>query len=99
MLRQQYLTLHVFYLPRCCITYINSCLLTGARASGDRQEEQEGGEVWRRRRSMQASGGVPQNQEVCGARESQNGTAVVERETGEMQGGDGFQFIITITPD
>ncbi|XP_068575536.1 E3 ubiquitin-protein ligase HECW2 isoform X2 [Cebidichthys violaceus] len=53
----------------------------GARAS-DRgaREEQEDGEVWRRRQSMQASGGTAQNQDVCGARGSPNGT-VVERET------------------
>ncbi|KAM6893228.1 E3 ubiquitin-protein ligase HECW2 isoform 1-T1 [Lycodopsis pacificus] len=44
------------------------------------REEQEDGEVWRRRQSMQASGGTAQNQEVCGARGSPNGT-VVERET------------------
>ncbi len=55
--------------------------------------------MWRRRRSTQASGGVPQNQEACGARESQNGAAGAEREMGEMQDGDGFQFIIIITPD
>ncbi len=56
--------------------------------------------MWRRRRSTQASGGVPQNQEACGARESQNGAAGAEREMGEMQDGDGFQFIIIIiAPD
>ncbi|XP_034403588.1 LOW QUALITY PROTEIN: E3 ubiquitin-protein ligase HECW2-like [Cyclopterus lumpus] len=48
----------------------------GARASG--REEHE---VWRRRQSMQASGGIAQNQEVCGARGSMNGTVGVDRET------------------
>lgn len=33
---------------------------------------------------MQASGGVGPSQEVCGARESQNGTAGAERESGKM---------------
>ncbi|XP_042372171.1 E3 ubiquitin-protein ligase HECW2-like, partial [Plectropomus leopardus] len=45
------------------------------------QEEEEEGEVWRRRQSMQACGGVAQNQEVGSARESQNGSGGVERET------------------
>ncbi|XP_068446292.1 E3 ubiquitin-protein ligase HECW2 isoform X2 [Clinocottus analis] len=51
----------------------------GARVSG--LEEQEQGEVWRRRQSMQASGGTAQTQEMCGARGSQSGTVGVERET------------------
>ncbi|XP_029302866.1 E3 ubiquitin-protein ligase HECW2 isoform X2 [Cottoperca gobio] len=50
-------------------------------ASGRNGQEQEEGEVWRRRQSLQVSGGMFQNQEVCGARESQNGTVGVERET------------------
>ncbi|KAK0141752.1 E3 ubiquitin-protein ligase HECW2 [Merluccius polli] len=33
----------------------------------EEEEEEVNGEVWRRRRSMQASGGVAQNQEVSGA--------------------------------
>lgn len=41
---------------------------------------------------MQASGGVAQNQELCGARESPNRTAGVERETGNIQSRDGFCF-------
>ncbi|XP_037617759.1 E3 ubiquitin-protein ligase HECW2 isoform X2 [Sebastes umbrosus] len=56
----------------------------GARASsrdGQVEQEEEEGEVWRRRQSMQASGGMAQIQEVCGARESQNGTVGVERQT------------------
>ncbi|XP_054479603.1 E3 ubiquitin-protein ligase HECW2 isoform X2 [Anoplopoma fimbria] len=54
----------------------------GARASDrSRREEQEDGEVWRRRQSMQASGGIAQNHEECGARDCQNGTVGVERET------------------
>nr|XP_046237965.1 E3 ubiquitin-protein ligase HECW2 isoform X2 [Scatophagus argus] len=72
----------------------------GATGSGgDRQEEEEeeeeeeGGEVWRRRQSMQASGGGAQNQEVCGARESPNGTARVEREAGATAQVNGHQSV------
>ncbi|XP_044044313.1 E3 ubiquitin-protein ligase HECW2 isoform X2 [Siniperca chuatsi] len=66
----------------------------GGRTGGrNRLEEQEGGEVWRRRRSMQASGGVAQNQEVCGARETQNGTAGVERDTSATAQANGHQSV------
>ncbi|KAM9334025.1 E3 ubiquitin-protein ligase HECW2 [Symphorus nematophorus] len=60
-------------------------------SGGDGQEE--GGEVWRRRQSMQASGGAAQNQEVCGARESPNGTAGVEREMGATAQVNGHQSV------
>uniref|UniRef100_A0A4W6EY34 HECT-type E3 ubiquitin transferase n=1 Tax=Lates calcarifer TaxID=8187 RepID=A0A4W6EY34_LATCA len=68
-----------FYLPPFHIKAPEVFLLiTGAQTSGgDRQEEQEGGEVWRRRRSIPSSGSVAQNQEVCRARESQSATAHV----------------------
>ncbi|XP_037316049.2 E3 ubiquitin-protein ligase HECW2 isoform X1 [Pungitius pungitius] len=52
----------------------------GARGRGVR-EEQEEGEVWRRRQSMQTFGGTAQSQEACGARGSQNGAVGVERDT------------------
>ncbi|XP_062301535.1 E3 ubiquitin-protein ligase HECW2 [Scomber scombrus] len=43
----------------------------GATASGGDGPEEQEGEVWRRRRSMQASGGgAVQNHEACGSRES-----------------------------
>ncbi|XP_060888313.1 E3 ubiquitin-protein ligase HECW2 isoform X1 [Labrus mixtus] len=54
----------------------------GASGGADQEREEEGGEVWMRRQSMQASGGVPQNLEMGGARESVNGAAGAERETG-----------------
>lgn len=64
----------------------NSFLIAGATASGGDGPEEQEGEVWRRRRSMQASGGgAVQNHEACGSRESASGI-VVEREAGEMQG-------------
>ncbi|XP_069376807.1 E3 ubiquitin-protein ligase HECW2 isoform X1 [Paralichthys olivaceus] len=53
----------------------------GAQASGGDRQEEEGGEVWRRRRSMQTPGSGAQNQEVCIAREGQSGTIERERET------------------
>ncbi|XP_049919126.1 E3 ubiquitin-protein ligase HECW2 [Epinephelus moara] len=62
----------------------------GARA---RSQEEEDGEVWRRRQSMQASGGVAQNQEACAARESQNGAVGVERETGATAQVNGHQSV------
>lgn len=40
--------------------------------------------MWRRRQSLQASGGTAPNQEVCGARASPNGAARTEQESGEM---------------
>ncbi|XP_038572081.1 E3 ubiquitin-protein ligase HECW2-like isoform X1 [Micropterus salmoides] len=65
----------------------------GARASGgNRQEEQVVGKVWRRR-PMQASGGVSQNQEVCGARENQNGTPGAERDTSATAQANGHQSV------
>ena len=60
----------------------------GAEESRERRQEEEGeegsGEVWRRRLTNEASGGVAQNQEVGGA------TAVAlqqgeERDAGEME--------------
>ncbi|XP_065807989.1 E3 ubiquitin-protein ligase HECW2 isoform X1 [Labrus bergylta] len=54
----------------------------GASGGAGQEREEEGGEVWMRRQSMQASGGVPQNLEMGGARESVNGAAGAERETG-----------------
>lgn len=44
-------------------------------------EEEEEVEVWRRRQSMQASGGTAPNQEA--SRESSDGPAGEDRETGE----------------
>uniref|UniRef100_UPI0037E85A29 E3 ubiquitin-protein ligase HECW2 n=1 Tax=Semicossyphus pulcher TaxID=241346 RepID=UPI0037E85A29 len=55
--------------------------------------EEEGGEVWRRRQSMQASGGVAQNQETSGAREGQDGAAGGERETGATAQVNGHQSV------
>ncbi|XP_041821909.1 E3 ubiquitin-protein ligase HECW2 isoform X2 [Chelmon rostratus] len=63
----------------------------GARASSG--EGEEAGEVWRRRQSMQASGGVAQSQEVSGARQSSNGTAGVEREAGATAQVNGHQSV------
>ncbi|XP_059183992.1 E3 ubiquitin-protein ligase HECW2 [Centropristis striata] len=54
----------------------------GARASDRSGHEEQEGEVWRRRQSMQTPGGAAQNQEVCGSRESPNGAVGVEREPG-----------------
>ncbi|XP_076579253.1 E3 ubiquitin-protein ligase HECW2-like isoform X2 [Chaetodon auriga] len=63
----------------------------GARVSSG--DGEEGGEVWRRRQSMQASGGVAQNQEGSGARQSSNGTAGVEREAGATAQVNGHQSV------
>ncbi|KAM8905586.1 E3 ubiquitin-protein ligase HECW2-like isoform 2-T2 [Spinachia spinachia] len=52
----------------------------GARGRGGR-EEQEEGEVWRRRQSMQTFGGPAQSHEACGARGIENGSVGVERDT------------------
>ncbi|XP_023124133.2 E3 ubiquitin-protein ligase HECW2 isoform X2 [Amphiprion ocellaris] len=67
----------------------------GARAEGEDglegQEEKEW-EVWRRR-SMQASGGAAQNQEVCGSRESESGMSLGEREAGATAQVNGHQSV------
>lgn len=55
------------------------------RASDREGQEVEGVEVWKRRQSLQACGGMTQTQRVCMARESPNGTAGAEREAGKMQ--------------
>ncbi|XP_074520629.1 E3 ubiquitin-protein ligase HECW2 isoform X1 [Halichoeres trimaculatus] len=60
---------------------------------GARGEEEEGGEVWRRRQSLQASGGVAQNQETGRAREGQNGVAGADRETGATAQVNGHQSV------
>ncbi|XP_074520630.1 E3 ubiquitin-protein ligase HECW2 isoform X2 [Halichoeres trimaculatus] len=65
----------------------------GATSEGARGEEEEGGEVWRRRQSLQASGGVAQNQETGRAREGQNGVAGADRETGATAQVNGHQSV------
>ncbi|KAM6958020.1 E3 ubiquitin-protein ligase HECW2 isoform 2-T2 [Tautogolabrus adspersus] len=65
----------------------------GASCGAGQEREEEGGEVWRRRQSMQASGGVAQNLEMGGARESVNGAAGAERETGATAQVNGHQSV------
>lgn len=91
MHRQPDLTLLLLSASLLHYTHKNILLILGASA---RSQEEEDGEVWRRRQSMQASGGVTQNQEACSARESQNGAVGVERETGEMQDDLGCFFAL-----
>ncbi|XP_070850281.1 E3 ubiquitin-protein ligase HECW2 isoform X2 [Chaetodon trifascialis] len=57
---------------------------TSEGARGSSGDGEEGGEVWRRRQSMQASGGVAQNQE---------GSAGVEREAGATAQVNGHQSV------
>lgn len=52
-------------------------------ASGGGAVQEEGLEVWRRRQSLQASGGVAPNQEA--SRESTTETTGTDRETGGTQ--------------
>ncbi|XP_027147480.1 E3 ubiquitin-protein ligase HECW2 isoform X2 [Larimichthys crocea] len=83
----------------------NTADTDGARAGGggdgqaeEGEEEEEGGGVWRRRPSMQASGGVAQNQEPSGARESPNGAAGAERELGATAQVNGHQSSVRSLP-
>ncbi|XP_034534004.1 E3 ubiquitin-protein ligase HECW2 isoform X2 [Notolabrus celidotus] len=70
-----------------------------AGATGGEAEE-EGGEVWRRRQSMQASGGVDPNQEAGGARDGQNGTAGAELgATAQVNGHQSVRNLPTIRHD
>ncbi|KAM9327636.1 E3 ubiquitin-protein ligase HECW2 [Pholidichthys leucotaenia] len=62
-----------------------------AEGGNSLEEEGKGGEVWRRRQSMQASGGCTQDQEVCGGFE--RGTSVGEREKGATAQVNGHQSV------
>lgn len=67
------------------ILHLGYALLSAATASGGSaaSQQEEELEVWRRRQSLQASGGVAPNQEV--ARERSSETAGTDRETGGAQ--------------